>query len=287
MADPKSFVATLQTATAEQKKNILDSAVGAGTGAATAVTAAAAAKPLAPGKERWPVKVGTDTDVDKVGQSGTADGGAPAGATGVGPVQRLVVDTSVRELGAIPRPDDLMPATAQHPDYQQKRAAPVETTVWRVHVQVIALRLEQDGDYHLVLQDDSGATMVAEVPLDKPNFVPPESPFSEDIAAARAAVDGQFKNAVAGMAFVQSIAHLDPKVVPMATFGDLKAVAPINIDLQTIAAAAGPATLFAMRIDPTPAIVTGVGFFDYDHGQTGNAPNILELHPVLKIEFTS
>lgn len=287
MADTKSFAATLQTATAEQKKNILNSAVGAGTGAATAVTAAAAAKPLAPGKERWPVKVGTDDDVDEVGQSETGDGGAPAGAARAGPVQRFVVDTSVRELGAIPRPADLMPASAQHPDYQQKRAAPVETTVWRVHVQVIALRLEQDGDYHLVLQDESGATMVAEVPLDKPNFVPPESPFSGDIATARAAVDGQFKNAVAGMAFVQSIAHLDPKLVPMATFADLKAAAPINIDLHTIAATAGPATLFAMRIDPTPAIVTGVGFFDYDHGQTGNAPNILELHPVLKIEFTS
>jgi hypothetical protein len=72
----------------------------------------------------------------------------------------------------------------------------------------------------------------------------------------------------------------------MTTFGDVKAAAAINIDLQTVAAAAGPAALFAMRIDPTPAIVTGVGFFDYDHGQTGNAPNILELHPVLKIEFT-
>jgi hypothetical protein len=29
------------------------------------------------------------------------------------------------------------------------------------------------------------------------------------------------------------------------------------------------------------ARVTGVGFFDYDHGQTGVAPNAIELHPVL------
>jgi hypothetical protein len=29
------------------------------------------------------------------------------------------------------------------------------------------------------------------------------------------------------------------------------------------------------------ARVTGVAFFDYQHGQTGVAPNAIELHPVL------
>jgi hypothetical protein len=29
------------------------------------------------------------------------------------------------------------------------------------------------------------------------------------------------------------------------------------------------------------ATITGVGFFDYQHGQTGVAPNAIELHPVL------
>ncbi|HWC75218.1 MAG TPA: hypothetical protein VG454_14880 [Gemmatimonadales bacterium] len=31
--------------------------------------------------------------------------------------------------------------------------------------------------------------------------------------------------------------------------------------------------------------VTGVGFFDYLHGQRGVAPNGIELHPVIKVEF--
>jgi hypothetical protein len=31
--------------------------------------------------------------------------------------------------------------------------------------------------------------------------------------------------------------------------------------------------------------VTGVGFFDVLHGQTGAAPNGIELHPVLAISF--
>ena len=34
-------------------------------------------------------------------------------------------------------------------------------------------------------------------------------------------------------------------------------------------------------------VVTGVGFFDFSHGQTGAAPNGIELHPVLKIERES
>ena len=32
-------------------------------------------------------------------------------------------------------------------------------------------------------------------------------------------------------------------------------------------------------------IVTGVGFVDFSHGQTGRAPNNLELHPILNIEL--
>jgi hypothetical protein len=31
--------------------------------------------------------------------------------------------------------------------------------------------------------------------------------------------------------------------------------------------------------------IAGVGFFDRNHGQYGPAPNFIELHPVLAIEF--
>jgi hypothetical protein len=37
--------------------------------------------------------------------------------------------------------------------------------------------------------------------------------------------------------------------------------------------------------DGIPVRITAVGFFDRAHGQTGRAPNGLELHPVLDIEF--
>jgi hypothetical protein len=35
-----------------------------------------------------------------------------------------------------------------------------------------------------------------------------------------------------------------------------------------------------------PVVVTGIGFFDFKHGQTGVAPNAIELHPVLNLVFT-
>jgi hypothetical protein len=43
---------------------------------------------------------------------------------------------------------------------------------------------------------------------------------------------------------------------------------------------------FKAKIKPTTAVVTGVGFFDTAHGQSGVAVNTgIEPHPVLKIEF--
>jgi hypothetical protein len=33
----------------------------------------------------------------------------------------------------------------------------------------------------------------------------------------------------------------------------------------------------------TPVQITGVGFFDFKHGQSGVAPNAIELHPVLRL----
>jgi hypothetical protein len=36
---------------------------------------------------------------------------------------------------------------------------------------------------------------------------------------------------------------------------------------------------------PIPVTITGVGFFDFLHHQTGVAPNAVELHPVLTVAF--
>jgi hypothetical protein len=48
-----------------------------------------------------------------------------------------------------------------------------------------------------------------------------------------------------------------------------------------IAACGQPSSSHFTNLNGT-ATVTGVGFFDIPHGQTGVAPNAIELHPVLK-----
>jgi hypothetical protein len=43
---------------------------------------------------------------------------------------------------------------------------------------------------------------------------------------------------------------------------------------------------FKTQVEPTAAVVTGVGFFDRVHDQMGVAKNGIELHPILDIKFT-
>jgi hypothetical protein len=50
-----------------------------------------------------------------------------------------------------------------------------------------------------------------------------------------------------------------------------------------IAACGQPSSSHFTHLNGT-ATVTGVGFFDIPHGQTGVAPNAIELHPVLKFK---
>ena len=47
----------------------------------------------------------------------------------------------------------------------------------------------------------------------------------------------------------------------------------------------GAATSTFQQLHGVLVSVTGIGFFDFLHGQTGVAPNGMELHPVLRIQF--
>ncbi|PYS20718.1 MAG: hypothetical protein DMF72_20235 [Acidobacteria bacterium] len=107
---------------------------------------------------------------------------------------------------------------------------------------------EADVDYHIVLTDDTGHTMVAEIPSPAcilaqnpsgPGRVLVSSPFTQGIMDSRAKFDSRFT-----------------------------------------------ATSFFQTAN-VPVRVTGVGFFDFIHGQTGVAPNGIELHPILSIDFTA
>jgi len=165
------------------------------------------------GKERWSVKTGTDSD---------------AGSVNLGSPQ----NTTIAQLIVLTPPSPIPPAN---------RFAPTEKTVFVVNATLTDYKLEGgakgDSDDHLVLQDDQGHTMIAEIP--SPGCVGAGSLFAAQIANARAEFERHFT----------------------ATTSFQTANVPVQ--------------------------VTGVGFFDFPHGQHGAAPNIIELHPVLGIAFGS
>ena len=113
------------------------------------------------GTERWSVKIGSD----------------PAACTT--PLDPKT--TTIAELSAVPHPGTL-PSNA--------RVAPTETTVWELHdVTLSQYKLETDLDYHLVLADAAGATLIAEIP--SPTCVPGNGAWHPMIKAARAAFDAK------------------------------------------------------------------------------------------------
>jgi len=159
------------------------------------------------GVDRWSVKTGTDSDARSVNLS-------------------HVVPTTIGYLDSLAAPGSLP---------VRNRIRPVETTVYQVTTTLVRFKQEPDSDFHLVLRDNVGRTMIAEVPA--PYCVGSSSPFRARIGAARAD--------------------------------------------------------FTARYTPTDRMhyvhrrirVTGVGFWDFEHGQSGVAPNAIELHPVLAVQF--
>ena len=158
------------------------------------------------GTERWSVKTLSDADREKV--------------------DFTAKEATVGWLVSQEHP-------AQSPPDQ--RIGPIERQTCKVRAQLISYKVEQDGDFHIVIADveDPGKTMIAEIP-------------SPDCAGACASAHvEEFRRA---RAVIMEFSNEAPRLT---------------------------------------AVVTGVGFFDFAHGQTGAAPNGIELHPVLKIELES
>jgi hypothetical protein len=164
------------------------------------------------GKERWAVKTGTDTDAGGVDLS-------------------TIVPKTVAQLRSLAEPSTKPP---------KKRANTAEKTVFDVHATLREFKWENnsatgDNDYHLVIEDATGRTFIAEIP--NPVCVGSASAFHDAIRDARAAFDHQFT-------------------------------------------ASG-----SFQTANIPVHLTGVGYFDFAHGQKGSAPNQFEVHPVLSIDF--
>jgi len=159
------------------------------------------------GVERWSVKTGTDADIGLV----------------------HLTSSSNTTIAAMRAPAAPSPIPANN------RVAPLETTQWIINATLTVYKLESDSDYHLVLQDANGLTMIGEIP--SPTCVGSGSPFLSGITNARNEFNARF-------------------------------TATTSFQTANI-----------------PVKVTGVGMFDFLHGQTGVAPNGIELHPILDIVF--
>lgn len=246
-----------------------------GTPAMKSLAAPAPAPQDKPGTERWPVKTGQDQDRAKVGKNVINGNDLGAG----------IVTTTVEELISLPRPQGLEVPTQDPPQFQSVRDGVTEVTIWQIEATIIALKHEADGDYHLVLQGASGQEMVAEIPTPTTEFVG-DSPWITNIGQARQEIDNKL------------VQHLSPadftlvnnKYLPHGslTYGTTapRATAPVRMRMTTrLNRTDPPQPLFSTQITPTQARITGVGFFDRAHGATGAAPNVIELHPVLKVEW--
>jgi hypothetical protein len=203
---------------------------------ATARTAAGAAALQAAVHHRWSVKTGADAGAGQLaGQVPTA--------------------TTIASLRALAVPAVLPP---------DGRSEGAEQTTWQLEATLTGYKHETDGDYHLVIADDQGNTMIAEIP--DPAALAPGSFFVTEITGARQAFDDKFGLQMAAPPVAAAAEVASPEV----------AAAP-----ESGAAAAAPALIPAN----TPVTVRGLGFFDFAHGQDGVAPNAIELHPVISIEF--
>lgn len=159
------------------------------------------------GVERWSVKTGTDTDAGLINLQSPAQ-------------------TTIAALISLPAPANLP---------SNNRIQPTETTVFQLQATLTEYKLESDSDYHLILSDGSGHTMISE--MASPACVGSSSRLLSGIQNARSEFNARY--------------------TPTSSF-------------QTA---------------NVPVTVTGVGFFDFQHGQTGVAPNGIELHAVLDIQF--
>lgn len=159
------------------------------------------------GVERWSVKTGTDPDAGQVNLASSSS-------------------TTIATMRSW---------TAPSPIPSNSRVSPYETTQWVLNATLVEFKLESDSDYHLVIKDSSGNTMIAEIP--SPNCVGSGSPFGPGITNSRNEFDAKYT---------------------------------ATTSFQTV---------------NVPVQIRGVGMFDFLHGQTGVAPNGIEIHPVLDVVF--
>jgi hypothetical protein len=110
--------------------------------------------------ERWPVKVAADADAASIIT-------AP-------------MPTTIAVLRSLP---------ATRPLPQDRRVRPLETTTYSLTATIVEYRIESDGDAYVILADESGRTLVAELPAEPCSS---DSRFAAQLASVRHAFDVRF-----------------------------------------------------------------------------------------------
>jgi hypothetical protein len=208
------------------------SAIGVGHGLVTPKSPAAAG-PACGGTERWNVKVANDPDSSAID-----------------------LNPSSAEIAAL---NQISPG----PVDQGGRMA-IEKKVFTVKGFLAYFKDEADGDYHVVLTDQSGQFTRGKTPPSGHSMVvefPDPNCFSGKSGAGSS-------TSRLGQAIAEARAEFEDKTNGM----DGTSIKPASI----------------------PVTVTGVAFFDFDHGQTGRSTphtgvdgqgKVIELHPVTAISF--
>jgi len=147
------------------------------------------------------------------------------------------------------------------PSDNTTRIVPDETHVYRVQARLVKWKHESDNDYHLVLTDDTlnytdesahppvpptGHSFIGEVP-DPSCFSGSDGSFGSQTPFADGITSSR-----------QTIDQRFPNADQTGNWND-------GADAQVE--------------------ITGIGFFDRPHNQTGRAPNNIEIHPILSIRF--
>jgi hypothetical protein len=175
----------------------------------------------------------------------------------VGSVQlQPVIQTTVEAALRLQPPDQLPPSS------DNDTRLPEEMHVYQLSGHLVEFKQEAgskgDSDYHLVITDDT---------LQFTNDAQHDGPGHSVIAEI------PDPNCIAGK-------HGDPDVASRFISQITCARAKMDVKFPD----ADRTGQFNDTGD-TPVTITGVGFFDRAHGQTGRAANDLEIHPILDIDF--
>jgi hypothetical protein len=152
---------------------------------------------------------------------------------------KVMTDASWTNFDSVPKHTTvthLVGLTTPTPSSSMPRYDAVEDSCYTTVVTITEMRVESDSDWHLVITDGTGNTMIAECPCPNCTSVA-ASHYIGDFIGAR----------------------------------------------NWIAANIGNVTNTSISIKNVQ--VTGQAFIDPPHGQSGAAPNNLELHSIIKIEF--